>query len=84
MSLGVSSPLRKSPPPPHMSILQLFKGTMSPPSSSSYRQSDKIVKGGTNYTKFPLSSAEEKHVDTYIGHGYLIVRSASPARMLKY
>ena len=61
--LGVSSPLRKSPP--HMSFPPTFLSQCFPPVSS-YCRSNKIVKGGTNYTKFPLSSAEEKHADTYM------------------
>ena len=58
VSLGVSSPLRKSPPP-DMSF---------PPTFLSHNGEgwNKIVKSGTNYAKFPLSSAEEKHVDTYM------------------
>ena len=68
VSLGVTSPLRKSPH--HMSIPPTFLSHNVPPRpSSSYRRSDKIVKGGTNYTKFPLSNAGEKQVDTYIVMG---------------
>ena len=63
MSLGVS-PL---PPPPRKSLAnpspQPFQATTFPPSPS-FRQSHKIVEGGINCTKFPLSSREEKHVDT--------------------
>ena len=64
VSLVVSSPLRKSPL--YVVSSNLFKPQCFPPPSSSFRLSDKIVKGGTNYAKFPLSSAEEKHVDTYM------------------
>ena len=62
--LGVFSPLRKSPP--YALSSNLFKPHCPPPPSSSFRRSNKIVKGGTNYTKFPLSSAKEKHVDIYM------------------
>ena len=66
LSLGVSSPSRKSPltrlPPPSP---KLFK-SHGPPPSSSFRRSAKIVEGRTNYTKFPFSNAEEKHVDPYM------------------
>ena len=34
--------------------------------SPSFRQFYKIVESGRNYNKIPLSSGEEKHVDTYM------------------
>ena len=64
VSLGVSYP-RKSPPPPYALPPNLFK-PQDFPSSPSFHQSLKIVEGGRNYTKIPLSSGEDEHVDTYI------------------
>ena len=52
-------------PFPYVFSHNLFKQQGFPPSSG-FRQSHKIVEGGTNYTKISLSSWEEKHVDTYI------------------
>ena len=49
---------------PHIPSPNLFKPQGFPPSS--FHRSHKIVEGGRNHTKFPLSSGEEKHVDTYM------------------
>ena len=61
--LGVSLPTRKSLPNPICPFPQPFQVTRS--SSSNFHQSHKIVEGVENSTKFPLFSADEKHVDTY-------------------
>ena len=63
VSSGVSSPLENLPP--IWPSLNLFKPQDLAPSPS-FCQSHKIVEGGRNYTKIPLSSGEEKHVDTYM------------------
>ena len=63
VSLGVSPSLRKYFPPICPSP-QPFQATRFP-SSLSFHRSHKIVEGRRNYTKIPLSSGEEKHVDMY-------------------
>ena len=65
VSLGVSSPTRKSPPSPICSFLQPFQVTRSPPSSI-FHQSHETVESVKNSNKLRLSSAGEKHVDTYM------------------
>ena len=65
VSLGSLYPRRKFPP--YGLSPDIFKpqGLPSAPSSS-LCWSQKILEAGTSYTRFPLSRAEEKHVDTYI------------------
>ena len=65
VSLGVSSPTRKSLPSLICPFPQPFQVTRSP-EGSIFHQSHKIVEGVKNSTKFLLSSAEEKHVDIYM------------------
>ena len=61
---GVSSPVENPLHIPYAFPPNLFKLQDSP--SPSIRQSHKIVESGRNYTKIPLSSGEEKYVDTFM------------------
>ena len=65
VSLGVSSPSRKSPPCPYALSSNHFK-SQGPPLSSIFHQSHKKVESVKNSNKLHLSRAEEKHVDTYM------------------
>ena len=49
-----------------MSFLPTISSHKVPPSSSIFHYTHKIVEVVKNSTKFLLSSAAEKHVDTYL------------------
>ena len=68
VSLVVSSPTRKSPPSPICSFPNHFKSQPSlPPPPVPFFSSIAADSGGyKKFHNFPLSSAEEKHVDTYM------------------
>ena len=51
--------------PPH-ALPRIFSSHKNPSPGCSFHRSHKIVEGRRNYTKIPLSSGEEKHVDTYM------------------
>ena len=62
VSLGYLHPLENLCPPPYALSSNHFNLQAPAPVCSSH----KIVEGVKNSTKFPLSNAEEKHVDTYM------------------
>ena len=64
MSLRVSSATRKSPPSPICPFSQSFQVTRSP--QYHFSSIPQNSGGCKKSSKFPLSSAEEKHVDTYM------------------